>query len=149
MLEFCAAPGERLMTHIYESVEAATRNLYAAFAQPPQPCSWSVSAWANINRRGDFNQVHTHPGVTWSGVYYVDAGAPDANAADTGLQIFDPNSARSNLFFPDLSVSNLVFKPEPGAMLIFPSYVPHAVPPHQGSGTRISIAFNARKEPFP
>ena len=23
---------------------------------------------------GDFNQVHTHPGATWSGVYYVDHG---------------------------------------------------------------------------
>jgi hypothetical protein len=34
-------------------------------------------------------------------------------------------------------------------MILFPSYVPHAVPPHQGDRPRISIAFNLRKEPFP
>jgi hypothetical protein len=34
-------------------------------------------------------------------------------------------------------------------MILFPSYVPHAVPPHRGAGTRISIAFNVRREPFP
>jgi hypothetical protein len=33
--------------------------------------------------------------------------------------------------------------------MLFPSYVPHAVPPHQGARERISIAFNLRREPFP
>jgi hypothetical protein len=34
-------------------------------------------------------------------------------------------------------------------MVLFPSYVPHAVAPDQGDRPRISIAFNGRKEPFP
>jgi hypothetical protein len=34
-------------------------------------------------------------------------------------------------------------------MVLFPSYVPHAVTPHQGARERISIAFNLRREPFP
>ena len=47
----------------------------------PNALSWILSAWANVNRRGDFNQLHTHPGATWSGVYYVDHGEsnPDAD----------------------------------------------------------------------
>ena len=34
-------------------------------------------------------------------------------------------------------------------MVLFPSYLPHAVLAHQGVRRRISIAFNLRKEPFP
>jgi hypothetical protein len=34
-------------------------------------------------------------------------------------------------------------------MILFPSYVPHAVPPHHGDRPRISVAFNVRREPFP
>jgi hypothetical protein len=40
------------------------------------------------------------------------------------------------------------FRPDPGLMILFPSYVPHAVLPHRGDRERISIAFNVRKEPF-
>jgi hypothetical protein len=34
-------------------------------------------------------------------------------------------------------------------MVLFSSYVPHSVAPHEGERPRISIAFNVRKEPFP
>ena len=30
--------------------------------------------WANINRKGEGNAFHSHPGAFWSGVYYVDDG---------------------------------------------------------------------------
>jgi hypothetical protein len=48
-----------------------------------------------------------------------------------------------------LSTSNIVFKPEPGLMILFLSYVRHEVPPHGGELERISIALNLRHEPFP
>jgi uncharacterized protein (TIGR02466 family) len=134
---------------MYEMVEEATLRLYAEFARPPQPMEWTLGAWANINRRGDFNQMHTHPGATWSGIYYVDAGETDPDAAGTTLQLADPCPARTNIFFPELSASNVLFRPQPGLMILFPSYLPHAVPPHQGDRPRISIAFNVRREPFP
>ncbi len=71
------------------------------------------------------------------------------SAAGTPIQLFDPDPARTNLFFPELLASSVTFKPEPGLMILFPSYVPHAVPPHGGDNPRISVAFNARREPFP
>ncbi len=148
-LKFCGTAGEYFMKHVLEVIDEATARFYAGFARPLEPHSWTLTAWANVNRRGDYNVVHTHPSSTWSGVYYVDGGEPDPDSVGTGLELFDPNPARANLFFPDVSVSNVIFKPQPGAMLLFPSYVPHGVPPHKGSGARISIAFNARKEPFP
>ena len=66
-----------------------------------------------------------------------------------GVCYADPNRARTNAFFPELSASDVLYQPEPGLMILFPSHVPHAVPPHRGPRPRISIAFNARREPFP
>jgi uncharacterized protein (TIGR02466 family) len=149
LLEFCGEAGMRLVRHMHTMVEEATFRLYAEFSRQPQPLNWVLSAWANVNRRGDFNQLHTHPGATWSGVYYVDHGEVDFAATSTALHLYDPDSARGNLFFPELSTSNILFKPEPGLMVLFPSYVPHEVPPHRGERERISVAFNVRKEPFP
>ncbi len=37
----------------------------------------------------------------------------------------------------------------PGMMVLFPSYMQHAVLAHEGVRQRISIAFNLRREPFP
>jgi uncharacterized protein (TIGR02466 family) len=148
-LEFCGSAGERLVRHMREMTEEATLRLYASYSRPPEPLSWILSAWANINRRGDFNNMHTHPGATWSGVYYVDDGESNPGAEGTAIALSDPCPARTNIFFPELSNSNVLFRPVPGLMILFPSYVPHAVPPHRGDRPRISIAFNVRKEPFP
>jgi uncharacterized protein (TIGR02466 family) len=148
-LEFCGSAGERLISHMREMTEEATLRLYAKFGPPPERLSWILSAWANINRRGDSNTMHTHPGATWSGVYYVDHGESDPDAEGTALHISDPCPARTSIFFPELSNTNVLFKPQPGLMILFPSYLPHAVPPHRGDRPRISIAFNVRKEPFP
>jgi uncharacterized protein (TIGR02466 family) len=148
-LEFCGRAGERLIGHMGDMVEEATARLYAEFSRPVQPVNWVLSAWANVNRRGDFNQMHTHPGASWSGVYYVDSGEVVPEAEGTAIRLSDPNPARTNIFFPELSASAVTFRPEPGLMILFPSYVPHAVPPHRGDGRRISIAFNVRRDPFP
>jgi uncharacterized protein (TIGR02466 family) len=148
-LEFCGQAGQRLIGHMRELTDEATRRLYAGFGRAPETLSWSMSAWANINRQGDFNNMHTHPGATWSGVYYVDHGESDPQGAGTAIRLADPCQARTNVFFPELTSSNILFRPEPGLMILFPSYVPHAVPPHRGDRPRISIAFNVRKEPFP
>jgi uncharacterized protein (TIGR02466 family) len=148
-LEFCGSAGAALIGRMDEMVKEATLRLHADFARTPQPVSWTLSAWANVNRRGDFNQMHTHPGATWSGVYYVDYGESRDDAEGTAIQLYDPYPARANVFFPELSTANVLFRPEPGLMILFPSYVPHAVPPHRGDRERISIAFNVRREPFP
>lgn len=148
-LEFCGNAGKRLINHMHEMTEEATHRLYAMFSRAPDPLSWTLSAWANVNRRGDFNEMHTPPGATWSGVYYVDNGESDPGAEATAIHLSDPCPARTNIFFPEFFRQNVLFKPEPGLMILFPSYVPHAVPPHRGDSPRNSIAFNVRKEPFP
>jgi uncharacterized protein (TIGR02466 family) len=141
-LEFCGKAGEQLVRHMYEMVEEATGRLYATHGRRPEPLSWTLTAWANVNRRGHYNNMHTHPSATWSGVYYVDSGESNPAAEGTGIHLYDANPARTNIFFPDLASPNFRFPPVPGLMILFPSYMPHAVPPHQGDRPRIS-------EPFP
>ena len=73
-LEFCGTAGQRLIRHMDAMIKEATLRLYAEFARPPQRVSWILSAWANVNRRGDFNQLHTHPARPGRGSHYVDHG---------------------------------------------------------------------------
>ena len=106
-----ARPAERLIGHMHAMVQEATLRLYAEYGRPPEALSWTMSAWANVNQQGDFNTVHTHPGATWSGVYYVDHGEAEAEAEGAALQLSDPCPPRTNLFFPDLLTADFRVKP--------------------------------------
>ena len=146
-LEFCGDAGERLVSYMRALGDEATRRVFAEFGEPAMPVQWKVHAWANVNRAGDFNKVHVHAASTWSGTYYVDAGEPSDSGAP--LHLFDPCQARTVTFLPQAVRDSVFIHPKPGLMVLFPSYVPHMVFPHEGEGTRISIAFNLRKEPYP
>lgn len=103
-----------------------------------------IDSWANVNRRGDYNVVHTHPNCMYSGVYYVTPGKPDPDVPHGGLlELLDPREAHNYI-----QVTNTVldarhfFENTPGRMLLWPSWVKHMVHPYVGEGERISIAFN-------
>ncbi len=149
VLDFCGQAGAALIQRMLAMTEEATFRLYAAWDRPREPLHWTLSAWANVNHRGHYNTMHTHPGATWSGVYFVDSGHSDGRAAGTPLCLTDPGPTRTAAFFPDLLTSTVEFPPVPGLMVLFPSYLPHNVPPHRGDRPRISIAFNVRKDPYP
>ena len=36
---------------------------------------WHLSGWANVSRRGHWNELHYHGKATWSGIYYVKVGS--------------------------------------------------------------------------
>ena len=103
-----------------------------------------IDSWANVNRRGDYNIVHTHPNCMFSGVYYVTPGNPDPEVPHGGLlELLDPREAANYI-----QVANTVldarhfYENKPGRMLLWPSWVKHMVHPYVGEGERISIAFN-------
>jgi uncharacterized protein (TIGR02466 family) len=149
-LEFCGSAGRRLVRHMYEMADEATRRLMADSQQPARTMRWTLDAWVNVNRVGEFNRTHTHAGSTWSGTYYVDPGDPPADdASGTPIHLFDPCQGRANTFMPLIVPISVLIRPEAGLMILFPSYLPHMVYPHRGSRPRISIAFNLRKEPYP
>jgi len=113
---------------------------------------WKINAWANVNRVSHGNEFHTHPGAFWSGCYYVDDGGVGADPSLGGqFEIQDPRGVAPAMYAPGLAfavpggqscgASELV-TPRDGMILMFPSWLSHAVRPYTGSGTRISIAFN-------
>ena len=148
-LEFLAELREPLFQRMLAMVNEATGRLAGDRGVPSIAVRWSFLGWANISEAGAFNTMHTHPGMTWSGVYYVDAGeSPGQN--DSGLLKFmDPSPGSAASFLPFLARATPEMKPVAGLMVLFPSYVPHSVLPHRGSRPRISIAFNFRSEPYP
>jgi len=94
-------------------------------------------AWANVSRHADFNKPHIHPGTMLSGVFYVDLGDRDTEPDDNGaIEFMDPRPAY-------LNAATRVLRPNPGQVVIFPSWLSHYVNPFRGRGERISIAFNA------
>src|SRR5262249_10827758 len=97
-LEFCGDAGRRLIQYIYELADEATTRVLAEHRPPSLPKGWILDAWANVNRSGDFNSVHVHPGSTWSGTYYVDAGDPLDSERSTPLVLCDPCVARTTTF---------------------------------------------------
>jgi uncharacterized protein (TIGR02466 family) len=113
---------------------------------------WLAEAWANINEAGGSNACHYHPGSFWSGSYYVnDGGCADDPALGGEFEIFDPRGPAPMMHAPLLKYggedglsagSAETIRPRPGLMLLFPSYLLHAVRPYRGTALRISVAFN-------
>jgi uncharacterized protein (TIGR02466 family) len=111
---------------------------------------WKINGWANINRKGDLNVVHTHPGAYWSAVYYVQV---DDSPQDTGgdLELMDPRGDLPSIYCPLVRFGiqgyvtaggSEIHKPKAGECILFPSWLSHAVRPYIGDATRISLAFN-------
>jgi uncharacterized protein (TIGR02466 family) len=114
--------------------------------------AWKANAWANVNRKGHGNEFHTHPGCFWSGTYYVDDGGVGQDPALGGeFEMQDPRGVAPAMYAPLLAfavpggqsvgASELIY-PKAGQMVLFPSWLSHAVRPYLGERARISIAFN-------
>jgi uncharacterized protein (TIGR02466 family) len=131
--------------------ELATR-MTSDRAGRPVRIAWKTNAWANVNRKGHGNEFHTHPGAYWSGTYYVDdGGIGDDHELDGAFEIQDPRGVAPAMYAPRLGfavpggqsagASELIF-PKSGQLILFPSWLQHAVRPYLGERVRISIAFN-------
>jgi len=118
----------------------------------PAPQDWRMNAWANINRNGHGNEFHTHPGCMWSAVYYVDdGGAAEDPSLGGEFEIQDPRGVAPAMYRPEIvpavpggasmGASEMI-NPVAGTVVMFPSWVSHAVRPYTGAGTRISISIN-------
>jgi uncharacterized protein (TIGR02466 family) len=107
-----------------------------------------MEMWANVSPAGASNQMHSHPGSFWSASFYVDDGG---DGEDGFFVAQDPRFPMIRMVAPDLvftdetgekQMSQFRVRPEPGKLVIFPSWLMHAVRPHKGPGERISVAMN-------
>ena len=109
--------------------------------------AWSIKEmWVNVLDTGGHQALHNHANSFISGVLYLTPTHPDSQtvfARSPGGTDFafrnDHAACTPGQFSADKWVSPA---PEPVDMVLFPSYLMHAVPPNPGE-RRISLAFNA------
>ena len=98
--------------------------------------------WAIINKKDDFNVVHTHPNSLLSAAYYVKAPnncgrfqIEDLNIVKRHASPLIANQNELNMNVAGLEVTE-------GDLLIFPGYLPHKVARNETDDDRIVISFN-------
>lgn len=112
---------------------------------------FSIHAWANVNRLGDYHSLHNHPHSYLSGTYYV--AMPSAGGHDGGrrsdltpgaISLYDPRpQANMNAIAGDAQIdAALTLSPDPGTLMIWPAFLHHEVHPNLSDSPRISISFN-------
>ena len=111
---------------------------------------WQLQGWANINRKGDYHSLHNHPHSYLSGTYYVnmpeqpvsDRQRDDISPGD--ISFFDPRPQANMSAIagdPQIDPEHRV-TPAPGMLLLWPSFVHHAVHPNFSEQPRVSVSFN-------
>jgi uncharacterized protein (TIGR02466 family) len=101
-----------------------------------------VSMWAIINKKNSFNVMHNHQNCYLSASYYV------RKPEDSGdITFFDPKEAKTYRFpkiekYTEYSAGTVTIKPEEGDLLIFPSYLYHAVGENLSDDNRVVLSFN-------
>ena len=112
-----------------------------------EPLGWSIKEmWVNVLDSGGRQAMHNHANSFVSGVVYLTPTHPGSTTVfmkSPGGTDFtfknDHERVARTAFSADKWISPT---PEPGDMVLFPSYLMHAVPPNQGE-RRITMAFNA------
>jgi len=101
------------------------------------------SLWVNMLRASGHHSAHIHPHSTISGTFYVDvpAGSGAIRFEDPRLPLMMAAPTRSSDAPQDLQPFVTV-QPRSGLLLLWESWLRHAVLPGAGRGERLSISFN-------
>tara|TARA_B100001059_G_C17811261_1_gene572411 strand:+ start:390 stop:977 length:588 start_codon:yes stop_codon:yes gene_type:complete len=131
-------------------IEAIKKNINTAL----NDMGWDLSTqsvkiknvWAIINERDAWNQKHHHSNSDLSAAYYVSA---HDNCGD--IVFYDPRPAPVHNHpiskLPnELNATRREIRPEPGMLVLFPSYLEHSVRPNLSDEKRIVISFNLTLE---
>ena len=108
---------------------------------------WSVKEmWVNVLETDGRQAMHNHANSFISGVVYLTPTHPEAQTVfmkSPGGTDFAFRNDHAGMAPSPYSADKWISPaPEPGDMVLFPSYLMHAVPPNPG-GRRVSMAFNA------
>ncbi len=130
----------------YDSLHSFIINCLAGFPVIDESFNIKINAWVNINKPGDYNIKHNHPGVDLAGVLWIKC--PE----NCGEIVFDPPTAfqshnEINSYTEDFKNKNNLFHcfnfyPTEGRILVFPSHLYHLVKQNKSNEDRISVSFN-------
>ena len=138
-----------VVTWLRDCVNVSTHQ-YAKNAGIDYTMDWYVQAWPNVNRFGDYHNLHNHPHSWLSGTYYVQVptgepklkGRADLNPG--AISFFDPRAQANMLAVKgdgQVEAEHRIL-PEPGMILIWPAFLHHLVHPNLFEEPRISVSFN-------
>lgn len=133
---------DRLQEHIGDALVMAMTAIKSR--APLDRLDVKLFGWMNANPKGAFNAPHSHPGAHWSGVHYVTQ--PEIETGNSGMiEFLDPRSDLPNWRILQAQPFRMKKKirPQPGEMILFPSYLVHWVYPNEADTERVTIAFNA------
>ncbi|MDE1167944.1 MAG: TIGR02466 family protein [Pseudomonas sp.] len=150
--EWAGEPGRQLLAFAQELANQVSAVNSPEHGLIEARLTWNYSAWANINHKGHSNTLHGHPGSYWSAVYWVDDGGREDDVSVGGdLEFLDPRGIAPTLLNPALRMRIEgclgagyleTVTPRSGTLLMFPSWLMHAVRRYEGDRPRISVAFN-------
>jgi hypothetical protein len=108
---------------------------------------WSIKEmWVNVLDTGGHQAMHNHANSFISGVVYLTPTHPSSQTVfmkSPGGVDFAFRNDHAGITPGEFNADKWVSPaPEPGDMVLFPSYLMHAVPPNLGE-QRITMAFNA------
>lgn len=102
--------------------------------------------WVNVLDHGGHQAMHNHANSFASGVVYLTPTHPESQTvfmkSPGGVDFAFRNDHAGTTPGPYNADKWVSPAPAPGDMIIFPSYLMHAVPPNRGE-RRITLAFNA------
>jgi len=112
-----------------------------------QRLGWAIKEmWVNVLETGGLQAMHNHANSFVSGVVYLTPTHPGSQT------VFTKSAAGSDFIFRNDHAATapgpfnadrwVSPAPAPGDLLLFPSYLMHAVPPNEGD-RRITLSFNA------
>lgn len=108
---------------------------------------WSIKEmWVNLLETGGRQAMHNHANSFISGVLYLTPTHPDSRTvfmkSPGGTEFSFKNDHAGVTTGPYNAEKWVSPQPEPGDLVLFPSYLMHAVPPNAGE-RRITLALNA------
>ena len=144
-LELVGGPAaQELLSHIRAAVEAYVEERTAIAAHPMiayRPASVALNSWALKVHHDGHETWHLHPAGWISGVYYVEFPRIERSEdGHPGAIEFGSNPfgrKRTDSAWPSWHVT-----PEPGLLLLFPSYYAHRTWPTGVDDPRICVAFD-------
>lgn len=112
--------------------------------------AWQLQAWPNVNRFGDYHNLHNHPHSWLSGTYYVavpegeDAPPGRTDRTPNAISFYDPRPQANMLAVrddPNVDPEHRI-DPKPGDLLLWPGFLHHMVHVNLSRAARISVSFN-------
>ncbi len=130
------------MSDINKFCDDALQTYFKKIINPLSKTKISITqSWINYTKKNGFHHEHEHPNSILSGVFYFTA------EKDKDIISFRTNNFKQiQIFYKEANDYNTMqtdLKVETGDLVLFPSYIPHFVPPTQSTETRISLAFNS------